>query len=460
MTTLARADVQTRLAELAYAHAVPGASFALLADDRVTVAASGVLSLDTGVEATPDAVFQLGSIGKSYTATVIVRLAEQGKLNLDAPVRDVLPDFKVADADVTEQVTPRHLLTHTSGIAGECFADTGRGDDCLRLYVEQCAELGQDVPLGATMSYCNTGYCILGRIIEVVTGQVWDTAMREQLLDPLGLTRTVTLPEEGLAFRLAWGHLSEHGEAPRTSPTWSPVPRSLGPAGTVCATAEDALAFLRTHLDGGVGADGTRVLTPDSVAEMQRIHVDVPEPWMTGAHWGLGWIVEEWDGRRIFGHDGNTGVQAARMHAVPEAGVAAVLLTNGGNTRALWRELWDAVVREQCGVAMPPTPEPADGDPAAGAEAIVGRYERYGIRVDVERDGSGLRGRVSIIEPLASQQPDDDEDSEFVVRPSDAGERVFVAQSEEDDDWTPMVVFEVDGEQYLHMGARAQPQVA
>jgi CubicO group peptidase (beta-lactamase class C family) len=284
--------------------------------------------------------------------------------------------------------------------------------------------------------------------------------MREQLLDPLGLTHTITLPEDGLAFRLAWGHVAEPGEAPRPSPVWSPVPRSLGPAGTICATAEDALAFLRAHLDGGVGPDGTRLLSEESVREMQRPHVDVPDRWATGAHWGLGWIVDEWDGRQVFGHDGNTGVQAARMRAVPEAGVAAVLLTNGGDTGALWRELWDDVVREQCGVAMPSWPEPAGGDPAAGADAVVGRYERYGIRVDVERDGDGLRARTSIIEPLASQLADEEEPSEAVVRPSDAGEGVFVAQSEGDDDWTPMVVFEVEGERYVHMGARAQRRVA
>jgi CubicO group peptidase (beta-lactamase class C family) len=451
---------ERRLADLARTHDVPAVSLGVLAGGEVTTIATGVLNLRTGVRATPDALFQIGSITKPYTATVVVRLAEQGKLDLDAPVRDVLPDFRVADPEVSAKVTPRHLLTHTSGIAGECFTDTGRGDDCLELYVEQCADLGQDVPLGATMSYCNTGYSILGRIIEVITGQVWDTAMREQLLDPLGLTHTITLPEDGLAFRLAWGHVAEPGEAPRPSPVWSPVPRSLGPAGTICATAEDALAFLRAHLDGGVGPDGTRVLSEESVREMQRPHVDVPDRWATGAHWGLGWIVDEWDGRQVFGHDGNTGVQAARMRAVPEAGVAAVLLTNGGDTGALWRELWDDVVREQCGVAMPSWPEPADGDPAAGADAVVGRYERYGIRVDVERDGDGLRARTSIIEPLASQLADEEEPSEAVVRPSDAGEGVFVAQSEGDDDWTPMVVFEVEGERYVHMGARAQRRVA
>jgi CubicO group peptidase (beta-lactamase class C family) len=456
--TLTHAHLQTRLAELVSVHSVPGASVALLADDRVAVAAAGVLSLESGVEATPDAVFELASIGKTYTATVVMRLAEEGRLDLDAPVRDVLPGFTVADPDASERVTPRHLLTHTSGIAGECFTDTGPGDDCLELYVAQCADLEQDVPLGATMSYCNTGYCILGRIIEVVTGQVWDTAMRELLVDPLGLTRTVTLVEEGLGFPMAMGHVYKQDEAPRPVPPLSTLSRSLAPAGTVCATAEDALAFLRAHLDGGVARDGTRLLSADTVAEMQRPHVDVPEPWMTGAHWGLGWIVDEWDGRHVFGHDGNSGAQAAHMRAIPESGVAVVLLTNGGGTRALWRELCDDVVREESGVAPPPMPEPAYDEPVR-AEAIVGRYERHGIRVDVEDGEDGLCARTSLLEPLASQEPDD-EPTDWVVRPSSAGDDVFVAQPEAEDVWVPMVAYEVDGDRYLHMGARAQRRVA
>src|SRR6266545_1040307 len=179
---------QPRLDELARRHAVPGASLAVLADGEVGALATGVLHKGTGVEATTDSLFQLGSITKVYTATVLLRLVDQRLASIDTPVVEILPDFRVADPEVSRRVTLRHLLCHTSGINGDFFHDTGRGDDCLAKYVQACADLEQSHPLGATFSYCNTGYVILGRVIEQLTGKVWDAAVAEHLVVPLGLT--------------------------------------------------------------------------------------------------------------------------------------------------------------------------------------------------------------------------------------------------------------------------------
>ncbi len=99
-----------------------------------------------------------------------MQLVDEGLLDLDAPVAEVLPGFRVADPDVTRSVTTRHLLTHTSGIDGDVFTDTGRGDDCLERYVAGMAEVAQNHPLGATWSYCNSGYILAGRIVEHLTG--------------------------------------------------------------------------------------------------------------------------------------------------------------------------------------------------------------------------------------------------------------------------------------------------
>ena len=147
-------------------------------------------------------------------------------IDLDEPVRRYLPNFQVADDAVSEAVTIRHLLTHTSGIDGDHFADTGRGDGALRRYVETCAELPQVHPLGATMSYCNTGYTVLGRMLEVVTDTVWDDLLRTRLIQPLELTHTVTLPEDVLRFRAAIGHIQPPGQELRPAPGWGlRVPR-------------------------------------------------------------------------------------------------------------------------------------------------------------------------------------------------------------------------------------------
>ena len=269
-------------------------------------AASGILNLDTGVEATADSLFQIGSITKVWTATVVMQLVEEGRVELDAPVRRYLPEFRVADEDVSASVTVRHLLTHTSGIDGDHFADTGRGDDALAAYVESCAAVTQVHPLGATMSYCNTGFSILGRIVEVVTDAVWDEAIRTRLAEPLELTHTATLAEDVLRFRAAIGHIEPPGHERRTAPMWG-LPRSAGPAGGICSTASDLLGFAALHL-GGASPSGDRLLRDDSLAAMREPLAVVPSgigPFPP--RWGLGLVAQ-----RVEREAGASGTTAGR----------------------------------------------------------------------------------------------------------------------------------------------------
>ncbi|MER6307658.1 serine hydrolase domain-containing protein [Streptomyces sp. NPDC001657] len=107
----------------------------------------------------------------------------------------------------------------------------------------------------------SVGYNVLGRIVEVVTGKTWDEALKDLLLTPLGLTHTMTLPEEALPFRAAMGHLGEPGQDPAPAPQWDMMPCSAGPYGRVIATAGDLARLARMHLAGGVAEDGTRVLS-------------------------------------------------------------------------------------------------------------------------------------------------------------------------------------------------------
>ena len=183
-----------------------GASLALAVGDETALAATGVLNTRTGTPVTVDSVFQIGSITKVWTATLVMQLVDEGLVDLDAPLRTYLPDFRILDEDITAGVTARHLLNHTSGIGGDFFPDTGRGDDCVARYVAEMADQPASHPLGATMSYCNAGFVVLGRLVEVVRGQSWDTVLRERLFAPLGLTGAGTLPEEALLWGAAVGH--------------------------------------------------------------------------------------------------------------------------------------------------------------------------------------------------------------------------------------------------------------
>jgi CubicO group peptidase (beta-lactamase class C family) len=441
---------QSRLDALALRHHVPGAVLGVLRDGRAETFATGLLNVETGVRATPDALFQIGSITKVYTTVLVLQLVDAGELDLDAPIAAVLPELELAEPHATARVTMRHLLTHTSGIEGDHFEDAGRGDDVLERYVESCARLGFSHPVGATMSYCNTGFIIAGRVVERLTGMTWDAALRKRLLEPLGLPDTVTLPEQQLRYRVAHGHLVEPGEPVRLAPT-SLLPRCTGPAGLICATAADVLAFARMHLDGGAG-----VLSAASVAAMQAEQVALPDRWTLGSHWGIGWILYDWDGRRVYGHDGATFGQAAYLRVVPDAGVAIVLLTAGGHAHDLYEDLFRELLAEQCDLAMPAPLAPASDPPAVPVAGHAGVYERVSVRLELEdRDGT-LAGRAITTGPLAELEDDPVEEMTFVAVEPD----VFVTRSDGEQTWTPAVFYALaDGSAYVHMGGRATPKI-
>lgn len=195
-----------RLAELARQARVPGAALGIWADGQEVLAAAGVLNCATGVEVTTDSLFQVGSITKVWTATMIMQLIDEGLLSLDTTAAEALPGVRLGAADLGDHVTVAHLLTHTSGIDGDIFTDTGRGDDCVERYVGLLERACSAFPPGGAYSYCNSGWVVLGRIIEVLDGRSWDESLRERLCGPLELTQTVTLPEQAILHRAAVGH--------------------------------------------------------------------------------------------------------------------------------------------------------------------------------------------------------------------------------------------------------------
>jgi CubicO group peptidase (beta-lactamase class C family) len=465
-----------RLRELASGARVPGATLGIWSDGQEVLAAHGVLNSATQVPVTTDSLFQVGSITKIWTATMIMQLIDEGLLSLNTTVAEVLPGARLGAGDVGDvgdQVTVRHLLTHTSGIDGDIFTDTGRGDDCVERYVGLLAEAGSTFPAGTAYSYCNSGYVLLGRIIEVLDGQSWDESLRERLTSPLAVTQTVTLPEEAILHRAAVGHRS--GGTPVH--VWG-LPRSVGPAGLITATASDLLTFARLHLDGGLAPDGKRLVSETSVAAMQSPCAAIPEFSAPGAAIGLGWRLSRWDGRTIIGHDGDTIGQSAYLRIDPEAGVAACLLTNSAESEILYREVFDEVFGALAGVTMPVSPRPAHGVRGSGGEVRVagiaagfagalgavdlerysGRYERTSRRFDVSvRDGQ-LRAVLTMTGNLAALT--DSEPEELILHPADSSGTRFVVRSRDDEPWAPLSFGQLtDGTPYIYLSGRVTLRV-
>ncbi|MGZ0147212.1 serine hydrolase domain-containing protein [Kribbella sp. WER1] len=358
------ADWAARLRELAVAADVTGAVLGIWHDGETTIAPYGVLNRSTGVHTTADSLFQIGSVSKPWTASMIVQLAAEGRLQLDDPIVKLLPE-----APVDERITVRRLLTHTSGIDGDLFTDTGRGDDCLQRYVALLADVDQLFEPGTAYSYCNAGFVLLGRLIEVLDDRTWDASLKARLIDPLGLTHTVTLPEEAILHNAAVGHLATDGSRVQT---WQ-LPRSIGPAGTITASAADVLEFAKLHLT-------------ERYAVMQEPQV----PFAAGiggfVDLGLTWRIYDWDGRRLFGHDGSTISQLAFLRIDPEARLIMCLLTNSGNGTRLFEPLATEVFQQYVGVGHPAAPQPVDA-PADGTvdDRHTARYERASVRLEVSR---------------------------------------------------------------------------
>ena len=247
---------------------------------------------------------------------------------------------------------------------------------------------------------------VAGRLVEHVTGTTWDAALRERVVEPLGLPTTVTLPEEALLHRVALGHIEDADGRPVPAPVWM-LPRSCGPAGLISSTVADQLAFAIAHLRGGECPDGSRLLSAASAAAMaaeQVARVDVTDN-DDATSWGLGWARGSWLGTPVLGHDGNTIGQSAFLRLLPEHGIATVLLTNGGEAGPLHRALLGELLAELAGVTVPaPVAPPATvPDPT---EAMVGTWAQASARLDVRREGDGLVLRHTDTTPFAHLNPE------------------------------------------------------
>jgi CubicO group peptidase (beta-lactamase class C family) len=447
------ANWTARLSELASQARVCGATLGIWSDGQEMLAACGVLNSATEVAVTPDSLFQVGSITKIWTATMIMQLIEEGLLSLDTTVAEALPGIRLGTSDVGDQVTVQHLLTHTSGIDGDIFTDTGRGDDCVRRYVEELARASSAFPVGAAYSYCNSGFVLLGRIIEVLDGQSWDESLRDRLTGPLALTRTVTLPEEAILHRAAVGH-NGAGVPVRV---WG-LPRSIGPAGLITSTAGDLLTFARLHLAGGILPDGKRILSEASVSAMQQPRAVIPEFAAPGAAIGLGWRLGSWGGRAILGHDGDTIGQSAYLRIDPEARLAVCLLTNAAESQSFFRAVFDEVFGSLVGVTMPASPLPARSAGGPDLERHAGWYERTSRRLEVSvRDGR-LHMVLTVTGKLAELI--NSEPEELTLYPADSSGDRFVLRSHEDEPWVPLSFGRLpDRTPYLYLAGRVTPRV-
>ncbi len=355
---------------------VPGVAIGLLVDGEEITEGFGVASVENPLPVDATTLFQIGSITKTFTATAVMRLVEQGKLDLDVPVRTYLPDLRLADEDVARRVTLRHALCHTSGWPGDIFDDCGPGDDALAKMVDRLASLPQLTPLGEVWSYNNVAYCLAGRAIELVTGLTFERAIKELLLDPLGMERTFYDASDAITYRCAVGHVC-FDDGPKVSRPWT-LGRSTHPFAGLASCLRDLLQWARFHLgDGtapGAGSPEHRLLRPETLAYM---HAPLAPAGAQAEAIGITFQTVDIAGIRTIGHGGSWCNQMSAFRLAPEHRFAIVVLTNGHRGAEVHGEIVQSALRAYLGA------QPAEPRYLTLSEADLHVYEgRYQALLD------------------------------------------------------------------------------
>lgn len=368
-----RADLIQRIDSMASdviakQHAIGMVVAVMQGNDTLLLKPYGLADLEWNVLMPVDAMFEIGSQAKQFTAVMILQLRDEGKLSLDDDLTKWLPDF-----DTHGQGLPlRRLLDHTSGIHDFTETPEFRALVSNRAWPRDSAyalikRYPADFAPGERQQYSNSGFWLLGLVVEKASGLKYEDYLEKKLLEPLGMTRSMYCDSFENVPRRAHGYGIQQGKMyrmPTNIHTWPFA------AGSVCASAADVLTWNRA-LHGG------KLLSPASYAEMTTQSSLGGLPLRYG--FGLG-VERDPEGRRLFNHGGIlAGFWSETLH-YPDAQTTVVVLTNttgSSDPEVLARQLADAVIP-----APHPTPRPFTGD----ATPFLGTYK-----------GTALRGEVTVV---------------------------------------------------------------
>lgn len=385
-------QLQTYTQQVMQETGVPGVAVGVLHNDQVQCAGLGVTNVDHPLPVNDQTLFQIGSITKTFTALLMMRLAEMGKLDLNASVRTYLPNFHVADADVSQRVTVRHLLTHNSGWAGDVFEDTGAGDDALERYLKIMAEVEQLAPMETTFSYNNAAFYVAGALIEAVTGQSYQAVLRELVLEPMGLEHVYFDPADVMTHRFAVGHSVKEAEGERTvevARPW-PLPRAAYAVGGIACSVPTLLQYAAFQMGDGKTVAGEPLISSDSLKQLHAPQYAIGGTFDAVA---LSWFIGSVDGVTYITHSGGTKGQISLLLIVPARKFAVAIFTNADRGGLVTRDVSRWALREYVGLTIT-DPEPLELSTAELAP-FVGMYSRPFADVELKLDEGVLMLQVT-----------------------------------------------------------------
>ena len=271
----------------------------------------------------PETIFRIGSVTKQMTAAAVMQQVELGRVDLDAPVTDYIPEFEIGGRWPADRIKVWHTLTHTTGFPDRINDYVTVGDGALSIWAQGQGEMGLHAPPGSFWNYSNPNFMIAGLVAERASGTPYRDLLKNSLWEPAGMHSTTFDPDEVVASgNYSHGHFYDSGTGgwqlvdPRDFDSWT-----AGPAGMTFSTVEDLVRWALLLMDGG-----GPVLSPRSAAMMQH-----PHQWMhytPDLFYGFGIMIEEYQGLDVRQHGGNVTGYSTYLLWVPERRFAVALLAN------------------------------------------------------------------------------------------------------------------------------------
>jgi CubicO group peptidase (beta-lactamase class C family) len=368
---------------------IPGVAVGVVERGHLVFARGfGYRDVDSHLPVTPDTLFPVGSCSKAFTAMAIALLADEGKIELDAPVRTYLSDFSLQDPVASATVTPRDLLTHRSGLPRHDLfwyeAPFSRDELYRRLRF-----LEPGGPPRARWRYNSLMFVVAARIVEKVSGQSWESFVQARILRPLSMRRTVLSPEEMEAdLDHASPHAIREGRVQRI-PMLKGL-NAIAPAGAVQSSVRDLARWLAFHATRSPALIQERLWR-----ELHRPQAEMPapdQPEIQHPYYALGWIHESYRGHTVVVHNGAIDGFTAHLGFIPETGQGLIILANRERATAALTALAYSVYDRLLGLEpmdwerrLEETPEPLLADRGVAldfpVEQVVGSYEHpaYGL---------------------------------------------------------------------------------
>jgi CubicO group peptidase (beta-lactamase class C family) len=317
---------------------VPGVAIGITQNGMLEMAGFGITNIDNPQPVTERTQFYIGSATKPFTATLALKMVERSEVKLDAPIRQYLPDFQVADVEASERARVLALFQHHTGWQGDFFDDVSSGEDALEKAVLAMRFLPQRTPFGKVFAYQNSNYIIAGRLIQAVSRATsYKQCVRKELLLPLGMSHTSFFISDLLAGRFAVGHGAVYDEMAQPKVSFSALPRAAYPAGGLISNVSDLMKWIQFQFDGK-DKDGQQLLSPEllAMAHSPLVRGELDE------HIGIAWFVEDIGGVRVLSHAGRIQGFTAKVLFAPEKHFGIVVLTNGD--RGI--EVYDAIIAQ------------------------------------------------------------------------------------------------------------------